>query len=403
MDTTDQTPSQQAKHRRSRYQREKTLILLTLLLILTAWLIGHFRADTDVLQVAYEVLPGAERIEQQGSLYIAYNAAQEIIGYAAAGEASGYGGPVRVLVGMDLSGNITGVQVYENRETPGFFRLVQGSGYLDQFAGKDFRASLRPGDDLDAVSGATVSSEAIAASARQAVREIADSGLHKDVPAEQRRITFGIPEFTLLALFAAAYFSRRLKKPKHKTAARKLTLWIGLIVLGFIYTAPLTIAQIIALLSGYLPDWQGNLYWYFLIGGTLWFSATESNNLYCAYFCPFGAFQEILASVSGAKAYRPRELRPFLTWLPRILALAAVLLGLVLRQPGVAGYEPFATLFDLRGTLLEWILLGLTILASLLLYRPFCTYLCPIDPVTSIIAASRRVLQEAWKQKRKSA
>jgi len=403
MKTTDQTSSQQTDHRRNRFQREKSLILLTFLLILTAWLIGHFRADTDILQVAYEVVPGAARIEQEGMLFKAYNAAGEIIGYAAAGEASGYGGPIRVLVGMDPSGSITGIRVYENRETPGFFRLVQSSGYLDQFNGKDLTANLQPGGDLDAISGATVSAEAIAASARQAVRVIADSALHRDMPPEQHSIIFGIPELTLLALFAAAYFSRKLKKPKQKTTARKLTLWVGLIVLGFIYTAPLTISQIIALLSGYLPDWQGNLYWYFLIGGTLYFSATESNNLYCAYFCPFGAFQEILGSVSGAKTYRPRELRGFLTWLPRILALAAVLLGLVLRQPGVAGYEPFATLFDMRGTLLEWILLGLTILASLLLYRPFCTYLCPIDPVTGIIAASRRVLQEAWKHRRKAA
>lgn len=39
-----------------------------------------------------------------------------------------------------------------------------------------------------------------------------------------------------------------------------------------------------------------------------------------------------------------------LLWLQRGLALTAIVMGLALRQPSVGSYEPFATLFDLRGT-----------------------------------------------------
>ncbi len=63
---------------------------------------------------------------------------------------------------------------------------------------------------------------------------------------------------------------------------------------------------------------------------------------------------------------------------------------------GVAGYEPFATLFDLRGSMVQWALLIIVVLASLVMYRPFCNYLCPMDPVIDIIAATRRWIKETW-------
>jgi NosR/NirI family transcriptional regulator, nitrous oxide reductase regulator len=76
---------------------------------------------------------------------------------------------------------------------------------------------------------------------------------------------------------------------------------------------------------------------------------------------------------------------------------------LALRRPGVASYEPFATLFDFRGTAVAWIFLALVVFASLITYRPFCNYLCPIDPVVDMIAAVRRWLKEGWTQWRQPA
>jgi polyferredoxin len=73
-------------------------------------------------------------------------------------------------------------------------------------------------------------------------------------------------------------------------------------------------------------------------------------------------------------------------------------LGLVLRRPGIASYEPFATLFDLRGTGIEWAFLIVIILVSLVMFRPFCAYLCPLDPVVDFIASGRRWALESWRK-----
>jgi polyferredoxin len=199
-----------------------------------------------------------------------------------------------------------------------------------------------------------------------------------------------------------AFIANRQKNQKLKLRLRWTTLIAGMIFLGFVYTAPLTISQVIAFLSGYWPDWHNNLYWYLLFGGIISITTIEAKNPYCYWFCPFGAFQEVLAQATKASVCRPRQWKGFLVWLPRLLALTAIILGLLFREPGLVGYEPFATLFDLRGTGLEWGLLLLTILTSLIVYRPFCNFICPIDPVIVFIGTARKWIIEVgtkWRRR----
>jgi NosR/NirI family nitrous oxide reductase transcriptional regulator len=376
-------------------QRKRVVAVLSIILAAAAWLIGYTTAGADVAPLVADVLPGADRIVPTGTLFVGTRSSDGgLIGYAAVGSAPGYGGPIEVLVGVNANGDILGVKVVQQRETPGFFRRLDEEQFFDQYAGAAIDQPLQLKDDLDGVSGATLSSEGVAAGIRQAVRVIAQEGLSRPLPPEQKPIQFGAPEIVLILLFAAGYFGHRLNNSQWKRRIRWGTLLTGMIFVGFVYTAPLTIAQVAALISGYWPDWHNNLYWYLLIGGILFVTTTQSKNPYCYWFCPFGAFQECLAALTGAKPYRPRRLSDALKWVQRGLAFLAVLLGLVLRRPGVATFEPFATLFDLSGTTVQWILLIVVVLASLIIYRPFCSYLCPLDPVVDFIGELRRWVRE---------
>ncbi len=375
---------------------QRQILIASVLLALVAWFIGYFSNSSDIIPMILRIVPNTSRVESRGNIYIALDSSGEVVGYAALGSSQGYAGPIEMLVGMDIQGNITGVRIVTQRETPAFFKLILGEGLPEQFINHSFRDPLRLNEDIDAVSGATISAEGIAASTRQAVRLIAQQGLGSPLPPETRKIKFGYPELTLIGLYAAGYFGHKLRSSNWKKRVRWGTMLTGMIVLGFIYTAPFTIAQVISLLSGYWPDWHNNLYWYILIGGIIFVTTVDAKNPYCHWFCPFGAFQECLAQVTNAKSYRPREWSAFFTWLQRGLAFAAVLLGLALRRPGVAGYEPFATLFDFRGNAVEVVFLVVIALASLIIYRPFCNYLCPLDPVYDFIAESRRWVREGW-------
>lgn len=384
--------------RQQQQKRERLLIVGTVLLVVTAWVYGYFSSSANAAPLVPAVLPGATTVQTGSQLFIGYDDAGTLIGYAAVGSAPGYGGPIEMLVGIDPAGNILGVTVVEQRESPGFFRLVGGSDLIPGYTGQPLTAPLQLGNDLDAVTGATVSAEGIASAVRTAVRDIATDGLNSPLPPEKRPIQVGWPEAILLLLFASGYVGHKLRGGLWKQRVRWGTLIAGMIFLGFVYTAPLTITMIISLLSGYWPDWHNNLYWYLLIGGILFVTTVDAKNPYCSWFCPFGAFQECVAAISKAKRYRPRDLNIPLKWVQRGLALVAIVLGLALRRPGAASYEPFATLFDLRGTVVQWLFLVLVVFASLISYRPFCNYLCPIDPVVDIIAAGRRWLKEVWTQ-----
>jgi len=389
-------PQKRSAARQKRIWRERLLMGITISVVLAAWLYGYFTSGADIVPLVSNVLPGAVRVEQQGQLFVGLDDQDQLIGYAAVGQASGYGGPIETLVGVAPSGQILGVQVVSRRESPGFFRLLEDTDLVGQISQQQISAPLQIGNDLDAVSGATISAEGVANSVRRAARQIAADGLAAPLPPEQRPIQFGFPEMVLIGLYAAGYAGHKLRRPAWKRRIRWVTLLTGLVVLGFIYTAPLTITMVVSLLSGFWPDWHSNLYWYLLIGGILFVTTVDAKNPYCSWFCPFGAFQECMAAVSGAKPYRPRSLAQPLKWVQRGLALAAVVLGLALRRPGVASYEPFATLFNFQGTPLTWILLILVVLTSLAVYRPFCNYLCPIDPVVDFVATGRRWLKEVW-------
>src|SRR5215470_18178268 len=68
----------------------------------------------------------------------------------------GYDGPIKMLVGLDTKGLLTGVLVVENHEPYGYFS-VDLPKFAAQFKGKDIRDPFKVGADADAVSRATIS------------------------------------------------------------------------------------------------------------------------------------------------------------------------------------------------------------------------------------------------------
>jgi NosR/NirI family transcriptional regulator, nitrous oxide reductase regulator len=398
-----------ALERRARKQRRQRLISLAAFVILiVAWMFGYFYTGRDVASYVPDALPGADRIERSGELFIGYMTTQAgdevVVGYAMAGTAAGYGGPLSMMVGTDPEGNIISVSVIEHRETPNFFRQLFNRTYIGQFDGKNYAASFTIGDDLDGVSGATLSAEAVAMSIRQAVRSIARQQIvGATIPSNTRPIKFGVPEITLITLFVVSFFLHQLRShPNIKKYGRRVIMATGVLVLGFILNKPFTLANVISLLSGYWPDWHNNLYWFLLLGGILLVTSIQGKNPYCSWFCPFGATQEFLGSLTGAKPYQPRRIYGTLRWLQRGLAFMAIVLGLALRQPGAASYEPFGTLFGLKGSWSQWVLLILILFGSLVIFRPFCNYLCPLDPVVDYIGEVRRWVKSIWQKRKRS-
>ena len=88
----------------------------------------------------------------------------ETIGYAMKVVASGSQGNIEMVVGVDTEGAVTGVSIVKNSETSGIGSKVMNNenGVLDQFIGKSAAdGTLVVGTNVDAISGATVSSRGV--------------------------------------------------------------------------------------------------------------------------------------------------------------------------------------------------------------------------------------------------
>ena len=87
----------------------------------------------------------------------------------------GYDGPIKILVGMNLQGILTGIVVSEHHEPYGYFS-VDRREFAAQFAGKDIRDRFQVGSDIEAVSRASISiasaTRAIRNSARRVARQL---------------------------------------------------------------------------------------------------------------------------------------------------------------------------------------------------------------------------------------
>jgi NosR/NirI family nitrous oxide reductase transcriptional regulator len=87
----------------------------------------------------------------------------------------GYDGPIKMLVGMDPNGLLTGIIVTEHHEPYGDFS-VDRAEFAAQFRGKNIRDPFKVGSDIDAVSRATITvtsaSRAVRNSARRAARQL---------------------------------------------------------------------------------------------------------------------------------------------------------------------------------------------------------------------------------------
>ena len=89
-------------------------------------------------------------------------------GYVIATETAGYAGPIRMLIGVSNDGYVTGLQVRQMEETFGLgAEALSDWEFLAQFLGTEGDAAV--GENIDAITGATVTSKAITRSVNSAV------------------------------------------------------------------------------------------------------------------------------------------------------------------------------------------------------------------------------------------
>jgi len=371
---------------------KKFIIPAVVSILVISWFTGHLTNKKDVIKIVNLMIPFGTTIKQEGtSLFKVFNQEGKLTGYVSVGTGSGYGGNFSAAVMLDTSGCVVRVLPAETRETKAFLlKVLRNKKFISSFLNKRYDEAFETGYDIDAVSGATFTSEGYTEAVRSAVRNIARKYFqYKNDQHSKLHVKFGFAEIYLLVMFLWGYIFRKIGGRALK-AGRIVSMILGLIVLGFLLNRPLTITFFGRAMLGYFPSISSDLFWYILLTGTVIFALITGTNPYCYWMCPFSAAQEGINLLTGIRK-RPKFFG-LLERLPLILSFTAIVVILITNNPTLASYEIFSTLFRLIGSNCQFVLLFLVIITSLFVLRPWCRYLCPVRPLIKVFTDVRKTV-----------
>lgn len=135
------------------------------------------RKQADINAALNEVIENAvfEKVMEENDI-VAYKATKDgnPVGYCVQLSSYGYSStPISMIVGVDNEYKIIDISVTTNKETPGLGTKASDRSYLDVFKGKTGEIKVKKdGGDIDAITGATKSSRAIADGATRAIEAV---------------------------------------------------------------------------------------------------------------------------------------------------------------------------------------------------------------------------------------
>jgi transcriptional regulator of nitric oxide reductase len=363
----------------------------------------------DDLQV---IFPDAKRIEPDPGdpAVIRVLAADAIpLGFAlrtspVADRVIGYQGPTDAVVGFDAAGKVCGVVVlasYDNEPYVGYvrddaaFRGVYLGMTLESLAGID------PGSTgVEGVSGATMTSQAVAEGIIRAARQHAGprtaTGGNGSWLSFLTNLIAGIdgPQWGALGVIATGIVTAftRLRGTWFGRLALPIVV---LAYLGFGAGALLSQAQVWGWAQAGVP--RGAVVLMALAMAALVLPITTRRNVYCSHLCAHGAAQQLLVRFVKPKRSVPAWLKPVLVALPWAL-LAVAILAAVLHWPlNLVDLEPFDAYLPAVAGIAALVIFAVSLLASSFVPMAYCRHGCPTGALLDHLRLHRRADRFSWR------
>ncbi len=345
----------------------------------------------------YVVLAG-DKGEPTGYLFSSADFAPEV---------RGFGGRLNLAIHVDASGKLIDFFLVRSNETPSYLDLLRG--WLDSLKGRTL-FGREPFAGVNAVTGATVSSQAFLAALQASGRRFAVETLGGNEAETQnvaslraQRWERYVPDaaaWYLIGAFAVAFVVAHCGGFRSRLVVLVLTFIVGGVVLNAQYSSE----QTATLLSLDTPAIA--LTGVFLLAVGVPALVLLFGNLYCGYLCPFGAAQELLGYVLPRRfklMAHPDEMR--LARLIKYLVLLVLLIVFFLsRDRRTLAGDPLVAVFSLRTAQSAWpiwmlVVVGIALLGSLFYVRFWCRYLCPAGAFLSLlnhVRLLRRWIPTKW-------
>ena len=139
------------------------------------------QAQTEEETALREVMPFGEYFEpvKKGEDIIYYkvsNKDNKFIGVAFKASGKGYSSVIDTLVGLARDGTITAIKIMNQNETPGLGARVAESSFTGRFSDKNIQGLA----NVQAITGATISSKAVIEAVKKKAEEIKELGGNKE-------------------------------------------------------------------------------------------------------------------------------------------------------------------------------------------------------------------------------
>ena len=134
------------------------------------------QAKMDSMAVLVTAADKFEPIQGHDTWFIATKGG-ETIAYVVPGESKGYGGKIEMLVAVDPDGKVIDFTILKANETPGLGDKAGANDFRSRIQGKTAEALIvtkdpSNKDNVQAMTGATISSKAVTLGVQNAVKEV---------------------------------------------------------------------------------------------------------------------------------------------------------------------------------------------------------------------------------------
>jgi len=330
----------------------------------------HSATDQPAGQIDYFELSDSEH-EPAGYIFSTVQLAPEV---------RGFGGKFNLVVRTDTAGKLVDFHIVRSNETPSYLKLL--TDWHSLLTGRQL-FEQDPFADVAAVTGATVSCDAIMQALQTSGRRFAadvlgtGSGLavtQKPALMPDTRTIYLLGTL-LLALVVSFYGG---------LWGRLAILVMTLVVGGFVLNTQYSTGQVVNLLSGQLPTFA--LSGVFLLSVGMPVLVALFGNYYCGYICPFGAAQE-LAGYILPERFKPSLDKDAMHWarfIKYIVLFVLVCMFFAFRNHAALTSDPLIEVFSRVVPKLLLATAGIALIASVFFVRFWCRYLCPAGAFLSL-------------------
>ena len=367
--------------------RDNILSILSILLVLSSWFLGGLRVNNSQSQFFEHITVKNEKIVEITPLLfkIISNDTTDTnpIKWVSFGSGIGYGGELTVGSVFLPDGKVQSISLLSSKETSSYFDKVVEEKLPEGLLGNSIEHLLK----YDAISGATLTSQAYVHAVNQSADLIREQLYGKRLVSDSSILDYlKWLDFAAVIFFMSAVWINR-SRSVYKAKFNAGLLFGSTILFGFHSASLYSSSTMGGLIFGTWISGVANYTPFILLILSVGYILYYNRNIYCQSLCPFGAVQQCLAKVGNAKSSPIRH--QFFIWFPRVLLLTTLCMGAYFRSPAEFIYEPFGIAFGMIGGMYLFVLTVMILLTSLVVRRPWCQSLCPINAMTDFIVFNK--------------